>query len=281
MADAYISTTLDFGWSIRIARDLLAGHDPYAVDSTASTVPYPLPVFVLGLLLLPFSFRLAGAVFSGVSIFLIVFGSLKNEEPWRLPMLLSFPFIMATVFVPQWSPLVFAAWFFPILAPYLVLVKPQNALPVGLVKWHWKGIAIAAGILILTLIIYPTWPWRWLAQTKSFQYLIPVLVLPLGPILLWCLRYWRTPTGRFFILVSILPLRAAYDLPLLWLVPQNKWQVWVLTILSWLPPLFFVEAALGAEPEWSVPFLFIPTLLIMIWNEDQALIKKIQNLRPT
>ncbi|MEM8863008.1 MAG: hypothetical protein AAGD96_32255 [Chloroflexota bacterium] len=270
----YVQAEMDFWWSVRIARDFFAGQDPYAFDATTENVPYPFPVFLIGIPFLPFSLRTAGALFVGFSVFLVVLGMLQQDQGWRLPMLLSFPFLGATLILPQWAPLVMAAWFFPVIAPYLVLVKPQNALPVALAKWHWIGIFLSAVILALTLILDPTWPWRWLEKTGDFEYMLPFLVLPLGPILLLAIRYWRAPSGRLLLLMALLPLRAAYDLPLLWLVTEKRWQVWTLTILSWVIPIFSTSAAFGASPRWAIPLLFVPTLLILVWNEDQKLIQR-------
>ena len=182
---AYVQPEMDFWWSIRIAKDLLAGVDPYAFEADQTNVPYPLPVFVIGLPFLPFSLRTAGALFSGVTVATLVWALHTRDEMWRMPMLLSFPFVSATIIISQWAPLVMVAWFFPILAPYLVLVKPQNALPVALAKWHWVGIFISAVILAVTFIVYPTWPWRWLEKTGDFEYLIPV----------YSLGVWRTASA--------------------------------------------------------------------------------------
>lgn len=264
----FVHAEMDFWWSIRIAEDVLAGRDPYAFNATSRNVPYPLPVFLFGILFIPFSFRLAGSVFIGISVFLLTLGMQMHDEMWRLPMFLSFPFFGATIFLPQWAPIIMAAWFFPMIAPYFVLVKPQNALPIGLAKWNWKGIFISAAILLFTLIIDPTWPIRWLSKTGDFAYIIPFMVLPFGPLLLLSVRYWRIPEGRLLFFMVLFPIRAAYDLPILWLITKSKWQAWVLTILSWVIPAFSYQLALSTHPRWAIPLLYLPALLFLIWNEE-------------
>lgn len=273
-------STLDFGWSVKIAQDFISGIDPYAFEASSQIVPYPLPVIFVGIPLLPFSVKLAGSVFVAISVGLLVYGMLRHDQFWRAPLLFSLPFIGATVLKVQWAPIILAAWFFPIIAPYFCLVKPQNALPVAFAKWSWKGVFIAAGILLVTLILDPTWPIRWLSKSTEYVYFIPFITLPFGPLLLISLRYRQYPVGRLLFFMSVLPLRAIYDLPLLWIVARNRYQVWLLTALSWLALIFFPESSLGINPIYSVPLLFAPCLLFVVWEYDQQLIKQWLGLEP-
>lgn len=258
----------DFWWSKEIARSFLSGQDPYAADFNQFQVPYPLPVFVIGALFLPFSAQVSAALFNGIAFFLLLWGMERHDELWRWPLFLSLPFLSAFI-LPQWGIWLLAAWYTPIIGPYFVLIKPQSALPVTLAKWSWKGIFIAAGILLITLIVYPTWPFVWLGLTGNYLYIVPFLVLPLGPVLLLSGIYWRTPPGRLLFFMSLIPFRAYYDLPILWLIPCNRFQVWLLTLISWLPILFFNHDNAFIQPKWSIIALFIPALGMLIWNQDQ------------
>ncbi len=263
---------LDFQWSIHMARDFVAGVDPYDIDASNQIVPYPLPVILVGLPLLPFSPAVASGIFVGFAVFLIVLGLFMKDEFWRYPLLFSAPFIGATMIRAQWGPILIAAWMFPIIAPYFVLVKPQNALPVALAKWHWKGVIISAVILAITLIIDPTWPIRWLSKSVDFEYFIPVFVLPLGPLILVSIRYWKQAEGRLLFLMSLMPTRAVYDLTLLWVIPKNRYQVWALTLLSWVYPIVSFQGAFAVRPGWTIPFLFLPALACLIWENDKDIL---------
>ncbi|MEM7801035.1 MAG: hypothetical protein AAF633_17715 [Chloroflexota bacterium] len=272
----------DFWWSKEIARAFLSGEDPYAQEFNRFQVPYPLPIFVIGMLFLPFNAQLSAALFNGITLFFLLWGMQKSGELWRWPLFLSLPFISAFI-LPQWAVLLLAAWFFPIIAPYLVLIKPQNALPIGLAKWSWKGIFIAASILLFTLVVYPTWPWVWLNLTENYIYLIPFLVLPFGPLLLLSVINWKTSAGRLLFFMSLLPFRAYYDLPLLWLIPENRTQIWILTVVSWIPallPLFNFEIEF-VQPRWSIAILFFPALCMLLWNHNRDQLKWLEKWKPS
>ncbi|WP_288087298.1 hypothetical protein [Roseiflexus sp.] len=121
----------DFNWALDTATALLQGRDPYDFEASSLKVPYPLPVALFGLPFVALPKPLAAALFFGGSSGLLAYGILRANEPWRLSIFASFPYIYALMFA-QWSPLIAAAWFFPALAPLLALVKPNIALPVAL-----------------------------------------------------------------------------------------------------------------------------------------------------
>ena len=121
----------DFSWALSTAAALLEGRDPYAFVPDALNVPYPLPVALFGLPLVWLPWPFAASLFIGGSSALLAWGILRSKEPWRIWVFASFPFFTALYFR-QWSPLIMASWFLPALAPLLVLIKPQIALPVAL-----------------------------------------------------------------------------------------------------------------------------------------------------
>lgn len=257
----------DFNWALDTARALLAGRDPYAFEPSALRVPYPLPVALFGLPLSALPGTVAAGIFFGVSSGLLAYGIARSGEPWRLLAFLSLPYVYALCFA-QWSPLIVASWFFPILAPLLVLIKPQTALPIAVNRLTRPGLLLAAIVLGVSLVLYPTWPWRWLAMIGDYQRMIPILTLPSGWVLLTLLLYWRDERARLLLGMAILPFRAVYDLLALWLVPRTPSQMVTLVGLSWLP-LFISDQAFVVQPEWSVPLLFVPCLLFVILNARQ------------
>ncbi len=253
----------DFNWALDTARALLAGRDPYAFEPSALQVPYPLPVALFGLPLSALPGTVAAGIFFGVSSGLLAYGIARSGEPWRLLAFLSLPYVYALCFA-QWSPLIVASWFFPILAPLLVLIKPQTALPIAVNRLTRPGLLLAAIVLGVSLVLYPTWPWRWLAMIGDYERMIPILTLPSGWVLLTLLLYWRDERARLLLGMAILPFRAVYDLLALWLVPRTPSQIVTLVGLSWLP-LFISDQAfvvttrmVGSAPVRSMPALRHP-----------------------
>jgi hypothetical protein len=254
----------DFSWALYTARDLLQQRDPYAFAPSNLNIPYPLPAAVFGAPFVFLSDALASALFFGLSSSLLAYGILARDTPWRLLVFFSFPYVYALL-VAQWSPLIMAAWFFPLLAPLLVLVKPQAAIPVAINRSSRAGVLVAASVWLLSLVIYPAWPWRWLAMLGQYEYSIPLLSLPFGPLLLGALWRWRSPRARLLLGMATLPFRAAYDLVPLWLIPQSPWQMALLVALSWLVPFLNYPLAITVRAHWAIPILFIPALVFIFW----------------
>jgi len=261
----------DFDWALDTATALMRGKDPYAFEPSSLKVPYPLPVALFGVPFVTLPKTLAAAIFFGASSGLLAYGILRSGEPWRLAVFASFPYIYALIFA-QWSPLIAASWFFPALAPLLVLVKPNIALPVALNRLTRRGVAFATGVLLVSLVIYPSWPWRWLEMTREYVRVIPLLTLPLGPVLALALVRWQDERARLLATMSVLPFREVYDLTTLWLVPRSLYQAFLLAMLSWSVPLF-VFFGFQVRPAWSVPLLFLPALACILydaWHERRS-----------
>ncbi len=253
----------DFNWAIYTAVDMINGVDPYAFTPNPLKIPYPLPVGLFALPVLALPQAAAASVFFGTSSGLLAFGILRSREYWRLLAFISWPYVYALMMV-QWSPLITAAWFLPVLAPLMVLVKPHTALPVALARWSTPGLWLAGIVLCLSLLMYPTWPFRWLAMVGDYQRLFPLLVLPAGPLLLLAVFRWREPRARLILAIAVLPLRGAYDLLLLWLVPSTWWESIVLTLLSWIMGLWGLSTLMEIQPKWVVPALLLPALFFVL-----------------
>lgn len=259
----------DFHWALNTARSLLLGSDPYDFVPSPLRVPYPLPVALFGLPLIWLPGALAASLFIGLSSALLAYGILRGHSRWRLALFLAYPYF-ESIHWAQWSPLVTASWFFPIIAPLLVLVKPQTALPVALNRLMRRGVRLALVVLALSLAIYPQWPWRWLGMIGDYQRVFPVVILPLGPLLLLAACFPRDERARLLLLMSLLPLRAAYDLVPLFLIPVTGRQMLALVALSWLRPLDVVlGSTLGWQQTLNQPHFF--ALCILFWsNRDKV-----------
>ena len=225
----YGSAAGDFLWAYSAAHDLLNGRDPYRHPVSALWTPYPLPAALVALPFTVFSPEVAGATFLGLGSALMIFG-LTRRGFLPLFVLLSCPFFVCVQWA-QWTPLIVASAFFPVLM-FVSVAKPHTAAPVVLLHWKVIGIISSAILLIASFIIYPTWPMRWLSQIGEFQGYIPLLTIP-GPLLLLALTRWRERDAQFLLLASIFPQRWFYDALILFLIPKTRKEFLYAATFSW------------------------------------------------
>src|SRR5688572_1685320 len=259
--------TGDFRFSLDVARHLLAGTDPYSRPAEPDEAPYPLTAGLLALPFSPLPDPLPSAIFIGLSSALLAW-FLAAPEPWRLLLLLSWPFLYAVMWV-QWTPLMACLWFLPVLMP-LVLVKPHIALPMLLTeKPDWRGVVITALLGILSLLVSPGWPWIWLQRISGYSGIPPLFVLPLGPLLGLALLRWRKRTAWLLVLMAAVPQRVVYDQLCLLLVASNWRELIFLVSLSWItvPALIYFggwTSLPGGWQIWIVATLYLPALLVVL-----------------
>jgi hypothetical protein len=261
----------DFGWPLRAARDLLAGNDPYNYPPGPLAFYYPLPAAMLAIPLTWMTDFIAGAVFFGMSSGILAWLILRNGKPWQLLLFLSWPFFYALLYA-QWTPLVLCLYFTPAFLPML-LIKPQIALPLALTQRpSWLGFGLTLALGIASLAIYPAWPWAWLEQTSTYQGIIPpppLLVLPLGPLLLLALLRYRDRKTWLLLLMAVMPQRVLYDQMALLLVANNLREMLILVLCSWisLPALMIFGGWLnlpGGWKLWILITLYLPALGVIL-----------------
>lgn len=249
----------DFTWTMRAARDLVSGRDPYGYPPDAHHIPYPLPAVFVGLPYSIFSPAIGAALFFGVSAGLLAFGI---RETRRLLIFAAMPFWFALIWA-QWTPLIVASAFIPALGAVL-LIKPHIALPVFATNFSRIRVYSCAAILVATVIVYPRWPFVWISQLTQYQKFFPILSFPLGPLLILALIKWRERDAWLLLLAALLPERAFYDAFTLWLIPKSRQELIVTVGLSWgafIWRMFDPNANLALL---SVAFLFLPMLLIIL-----------------
>lgn len=220
----------DLGYPICAASALILRRDPYSVcvyNWQGHT--YPANPLTTAILTIPFAFfgYNGGIVMWSLMVGLLVYGILRTGETWRLLMLLSAPFFVAALTL-QWSPFITAIYFLPELLP-LSLVKPQTAIPVILSKLNRRRLAGLYAFGLLTLAVDPFWPFKWWSQAQTYDGFIPLLVFPLGLLLLPVFLNWKTTNGRFLALMSIVPQRGFYDALALGVV-ASSWRI----LLAWV-----------------------------------------------
>lgn len=266
----------DFGWAILAAQDLWNGRDPYNHPFGREVVPYPIPAAVLALPISWLRHDLAGALFFGLSSAVLAAGLLKkgNHALW---VFLSYPYFAALQNT-QWAPLVMAAAFHPYLLP-VTLAKPNIGLPVGLTRLSKAGLLGCLVVLFWSLVLYPSWPFRWLSQVGGYQSFVPLVTLP-GLLLLVGLCRWQSDSGKFLLLASVLPQRWFYDSLVLWVIPRTGWQYLTTAACSWLSFLGWMLFPRTIENVGLsvVLFAYLPMLIVEILN-GPPLIQSFSELR--
>lgn len=239
------------------ARSLVAGSDPYACPNNGwPSNPLPTAMILLPVAWLPLP--VAGAIVAGISFGLLTYALIRDDQYWRLLALLSLPSVVALFYV-QWSPLLLAAALMPALVP-IGVIKPQIGLPLLIHHATPRRWLAAALFVLLSLLILPDWPWRWLPQIRSYGAgggFIPLLVLPAGPVLLLALLRWRDPRARLLLLLAMTPQRLWYDQLMLWALPQSWREMALLTVASW------VVVAIGTNMA-AIICIYLPALILTL-----------------
>jgi hypothetical protein len=257
----------DFRWALGAAQDILKGHDPYAYSFSAKGGPYPLTAVAFSFPFVWFEPRLAGALFFGTSSGLLAFG-LTRDSYARLLIFLAFPYWMAMLCV-QWSPLIMAAALFPWLFP-ATLAKPQIGLPILLTHWSWRSLAVCSGFVIVSLLLMPNWPLRWLSQIGTWPYYVPMLAFPLGPIL--ALGLWRRDRteAHLLLLTSLTPQHWFFDSFILWFIPKTRREILVTCLLSWGAGWWRIFHLPRTRAEFgiaAVSWFYLPMLTLILLQE--------------
>ncbi len=187
-------------------------------------------------------------------------------------MLLSWPVIYALLCA-QWGPWITCLWFIPAMMP-LVLIKPQNALPLILTHkpFNVLGAWVSAFILILSLVIYPSWPLVWVKQISGYTGLLPIFSLPFGPLVFLALFHWRDKRAWLLVIMALMPQRVVYDQLALMLVASNKHELTFQVVLSWLtlPALLVFGGWIhlpGGWQNWIVVTLYLPALAVLMYRD--------------
>jgi hypothetical protein len=255
----------DFRWALHLVHRLLARQNPY--DTPLEQ--YPLTA---GLFALPFvrlQPELAAGIFWGISSSLLAFGLTRHGYS-RLLIFLAYPY-WAGIITVQWSPIIAASAFFPLLSP-VTMAKPQIGLPVFLTRLSLKGLLACVVVALLSLVVMPNWPWLWLRQTANYEHFIPLLVLP-GPLLLLALLRYRERDAWLLLLAAIMPQRWFFDSFILWLIPQSRRQIIWTVFFSWGAGLwrwYHVPHNFTEVGRWTVIFLYVPMLAVILFRPNQV-----------
>ncbi len=274
----------DFTFSWRAAWYLRNQQNPYEAIQPEGDYPfqtyyyYPLPAAVVSI---PFSYLppyLAGALFFGISSGLLAFA--VSRDGWKhFPIFFGASYWVALGVV-QWAPLMTAAMLLPALQ-WLLVCKPNLGLAGFMYRPRLAGAIGGAILLLISFILLPSWLGDWLEIIRSLEgHPPPLLILPIGPILLLALLVWRSAKARLLLGLSILPqLLFFYDqLPLILIAPDFKSGI-LLAALSWIGYLLWrihgidpVSGAILAQPVQHIMiFTYLPALVMLLWSERRRI----------
>jgi hypothetical protein len=186
------------------------------------------------------------ASFFGASAAIVAWCLIRAGEAWRLSIFLSWQFLFALINA-QSTPLLLCLYLVP------------------------SALALTVAISLTSLALYPTWPLVWFSQLGGYQGVLPILVLPFGPLIALALLRWQNREAWLLILMAVMPQRMVYDqIPLL-LTARTPRQLLLLVECSWiwtLPQLLFNNSNFyAAWPQWVVLLYYFPALAIVLWNK--------------
>ncbi len=268
----------DLGTSILGLNHLVTNHSAYIKPITYSGLPavmYPFTtmLFIGPFMLLPLQW--IGPVFCGLVSFVFAYALQYDGKPWRLLALASVPYIASLQSV-QFAPLMVSAVYLPFLLP-LAVIKPQLGVPlVAAGRWSKTTVLAACSIVLLSLVIYPKWPFEWLTYGNLSYYEGKAPVTQgLGFLLILAaikMRDWR---ARLLLAMALIPQRLWYDQLFLFAIPATRTQMLILLIGSWLSPLlgldhlWLLDSGRQAPESWRavVYFVYLPALCMLFMEE--------------
>jgi len=249
----------DFRWALHLAHRLLARQNPY--DTPLEQ--YPLTAALFAFPFIRLEPELAGGLFWGIGSALLAFG-LTRHGYTRLLIFLAYPY-WAGILTVQWSPIIAASAFFPLLLP-VAMAKPQVGLPVFLTRLSRRGLLACGVVAALSLAIMPNWPWLWFRQLGNYEHFIPFLVLP-GPLLAFALIRYRDRDSLLLFLSALMPQRWFFDSFILWLIPQSRREIIWTVFFSWGAGIwrwYHIPHSFTEVGRCTVIFLYLPMLAVVL-----------------
>jgi len=266
----------DFTWAWRGARLLVEGSDPYALIRPEGAYPYndylyyPLPALLIALPLIPFAGPSAGAIFIGISSGLLCWGLLKEQPKHSLLLFLSAPYVYALISV-QWSPLITAAAFLPVLG-FCIPAKPNLGIAILIAYPHPRRTALAALSVLISLIIMPTWPLALFRSLPAHLNYVPLFNWFGLPVMLAAL-FWRRSAARLLVVMACVPQRLIYDQLALFLIPQTLRQMVMMIIGGWLG-IFL--GLIFDDGIWALSCVYLPALACILIQERASIARHVE-----
>jgi hypothetical protein len=225
---------------------IIDDRSPYEVQAAVGRVAlyYPAPALVAVLPAAWLPFWAARAMLAALTGGLLAY-ALTARAWWPLYLLASGSFFEALA-VAQISPLLLLGVLIPPLG-VLYVIKPS----IGLMLWSFRPtlVALVGGlaVVLITVIVYPAWPWEWLAAIHGAMLLRAPVTQPFGWLLLLALFRWRRPDARLLAAMACVPhtisLHEAFPLGL---ALRSRHQMLVFACGTWV--IYGMQLAAGPAP---------------------------------
>jgi hypothetical protein len=269
-------TRPDFDQFWGAGRALVAGLDPYTAVGPGRwfefhfPLYYPLPaVLVLGLPLAWLPIVAARAVFCACCAGVFALALTRHNDLSRAPALLSMSMLNAIQFG-QFAPLFAAAIAYPWLGG-LVAAKPTSGLAAVAAQHTRRGVliatAVALGLTVISLVVMPAWPARWLSIAITNPARPPLLGV--GAVLLLAALRWRRSEARWLLALAVAPITSPlYESLPLFMAPLTFRQALILALLThfarWVmflapPPATFVDR-IHIDATITITLVYVPAL---------------------
>ena len=260
------------------SRAWLNGVDAYSVQAAGWTFPslHPFPAILLvtPLLWSPID---PAVIFAALASgwWAWELGKRSRHAWWALP---TFVWISA-VRMAQWSPVLVAAALSRSWAGGLLVCKPSIALALWVAYPSLRSAAAAGLITLVSLALWPTWPWSWWQALGPVQHFSAPVSYASGPLVLAALWRWRDPEARLLAALACVPQSAfLYDALPLFLIPRRPWEGATLAIgallLIVIPPALVPQgftdpfarylAERQITGQWMVWLLYLPCLVMVL-----------------
>lgn len=130
---------------------------------------------------------------------------------------------------------------------------------------HHQNAERAAVLLfaLLSFLFLWNWPIQWLSQVEGYAGRPALLVLPFGPLLLVLLPNWRSERVQYLLLCAFVPFRPFYDYVLLWRLPNNRQEMLLVTLCSWIGYFGWYYFSHFGAFQWMVLTVYMPLLFLL------------------
>jgi hypothetical protein len=269
------------------ARALLHHQNPYEAIGPGRTFNWPYPLFypmTAILTLIPLAalpLRWVDPIFVGLGFGLFTYAvTMRRLVTPALVALVSLGALM-TLQTSQWSLLLTGAALVPGFG-WLLVAKPTIGLALFAAFPRWKTAIGCTALLILSIIIWPTWVADWRATFSSAPHVIAPIVRAGGPLLLLALLKWKRADARLLLGLACVPhTTVPYETIPLFLIPQTWLQacgLWALALLAYVGqwatgPYGSQEAYWAGGAQWIVALLYLPCLGMIlsrpnVWSDS-------------
>lgn len=267
------------------AHSLLHRINPYATFGPGLSfnydwhLYYPGTAFVAALPLGLLSEEHAAVAFAALAAGLLAFAVTRDN--WdRCWIFFSASFIAAAR-ASQWSPLMGAAVFLPVLG-FVLVCKPNLGVAIGASTESGKTLKVAliggALLAFISLALLPTWPLEWWRSVQTGRELNAPITRAAGFLIAFALLRWKQPEARLLFVIACVPQTSSwYETLVPLLVARTKREMQVMVFASGVGYLMQI-AFLSPQREIAstdigiliVVFVYLPALAIVLRRQNEG-----------